>query len=80
MLCYIQYHRLDERARQRSERSLTYSSEPQREARSIGDVRGRGPMTEVGVVDTDSPSLPQGCHPSPRQWRAGSRLNRRVVV
>ena len=80
MLCYIQYYRLDERARQRSEQVLTHLGELRRESRSIGDVRGQGLMTGVEVVDTDSPSVPQGCCPPIRQWRAGFRLNHCVMV
>jgi diaminobutyrate-2-oxoglutarate transaminase len=52
-LRFIRENRLDEQAHEGGEQLLAYLAQIQRGSRRIGDVRGRGLMICVEVVDTD---------------------------
>lgn len=82
-LRFIRENRLDEHAREWGEQLLAYLGDIQRESRSIGDVRGRGLMLGVEVVDRDRPAERQGCYaPSPAMARRiqAESLRRGLIV
>lgn len=82
-LRFIRENRLDEHAREWGEQLLAYLGDIQRESRSIGDVRGRGLMLSVEVVDRDLPAERQGCYaPSPAMARRiqAESLRRGLIV
>jgi diaminobutyrate-2-oxoglutarate transaminase len=60
---YIQDHHLDQHAWQMGERLMTHLREIQSEIRSFGEVRGRGLMVGVEVIDPDVRPDEWGCFP-----------------
>lgn len=69
-LRFIRENRLDEQAREGGKQLPAYLGQIQRGSRSIGDVRGRGLMIGVEVVDTDGlPGRQGGYPPSPAMAR-----------
>ncbi len=60
---FIVAERIDEHAARMGERLFGLLRRIQAESRSIGDVRGRGLMLGVEIVDRDEPTDFPGCHP-----------------
>jgi diaminobutyrate-2-oxoglutarate transaminase len=60
---YIQDHHLDQHAWQMGERLMMHLREIQSEIRSFGEVRGRGLMVGVEVIDPDVRPDEWGCFP-----------------
>ena len=61
---FITAERIDEHAARMGERLLARLRQIQADRRSLGDVRGRGLMIGVEIVDRDAPIELPGCHPS----------------
>lgn len=61
---FVRTHRLDHHAQIMGERLLSHLRDAQASLRSFGDVRGRGLMIGVEIVDTDGPPDVGGAHPA----------------
>jgi len=63
-LRYVKENKLEEHAAQMGERLMANLKKTQSESNSIGDVRGRGLMVGVEIVDKQAESDSIGSHPS----------------
>jgi diaminobutyrate-2-oxoglutarate transaminase len=61
---FVRTHRLDQHAQIMGERLLSHLREAQASLRSFGDVRGRGLMIGVEIIDTDGRPDSGGAYPA----------------
>ena len=61
---FICAERVEEHAERMGERLLSRLRQTQEESASLGDVRGRGLMIGVEIVNTEEPADPSGCFPT----------------
>lgn len=61
---FIRLNRLEHQARSMGERLMMHLQEIQKESHSIGEVRGRGLMIGVEIIDADAHPDARGCFPA----------------
>lgn len=61
---FVRTHRLDQQAQVMGERLLSHLRQAQRSLRSFGDVRGRGLMIGVEIIDITGCPDPRGTYPA----------------